>query len=129
MSKPSLKPWLASPTQGTFYPTATRRSGEGHGILLQYSCLENQTDRGAQWATVHGVATSWTRLKRLSTHDLALSGEHTGKLGDKRVYPKWTRTWRQNVSRAGRRKRAQKKALAATQTGREVHRGLRQGKG
>ena len=25
-------------------------------------------DRGAWWATVHGVAKSWTRLKRRSTH-------------------------------------------------------------
>ena len=25
---------------------------------LQYSCLENPTDRGAWWATVHGVAKS-----------------------------------------------------------------------
>ena len=25
-------------------------------------------DRGGWWATVHGVAKSWTRLKRLSTH-------------------------------------------------------------
>ena len=29
---------------------------------LQYSCLENPTDRGAWRATVHGVAKSWTRL-------------------------------------------------------------------
>ena len=35
---------------------------------LQYSCLENPMDRRAWWATVHGVAKSWTRLKRLSTH-------------------------------------------------------------
>ena len=28
----------------------------------QYSCLENPTDRGAWWATVHGVTKSWTRL-------------------------------------------------------------------
>ena len=27
---------------------------------LQYSCLENSTDRGAWWATVHGVAKSQT---------------------------------------------------------------------
>ena len=27
---------------------------------IQYSCLENPTDRGAWWATVHGVAKSWT---------------------------------------------------------------------
>ena len=25
-------------------------------------------DRGAWWATVHGVAKSWTQLKRLSMH-------------------------------------------------------------
>ena len=29
---------------------------KGHGNPLQYSCLENPTDRGAWWATVHGVA-------------------------------------------------------------------------
>ena len=28
--------------------------------LLQYSCLENSMGRGAWWATVHGVAKSWT---------------------------------------------------------------------
>ena len=31
---------------------------EGHGNPLQYYCLENPTDRGAWWATVHGVAES-----------------------------------------------------------------------
>ena len=25
----------------------------------QYSCLENPIDRGASWATVHGVTKSW----------------------------------------------------------------------
>ena len=30
--------------------------------LLQYSCLENSTDRGAWQAIVRGIATSWTRL-------------------------------------------------------------------
>jgi len=29
---------------------------------LQYSFLENPTDRGAWWATVHRVANSWTQL-------------------------------------------------------------------
>ena len=32
--------------------------GEGNGNLLLYSCLENPMDRGAWWATVHGVAKS-----------------------------------------------------------------------
>ena len=36
--------------------------GEGNGNPLQYSCLENPTDRGAWWATVHGVTKSQTRL-------------------------------------------------------------------
>ena len=33
-----------------------------YGNPLQYSCLENSMDRGAWWATVHGVAKSQTRL-------------------------------------------------------------------
>ena len=36
--------------------------GEGDGIPLQYSCLENPMDGGAWWAAVHGVAKSRTRL-------------------------------------------------------------------
>ena len=39
-----------------------------HGNSLQYFCLENPMDRRARWATVHRVAKSQTRLKRLSTH-------------------------------------------------------------
>ena len=34
--------------------------GEGNGNPLQYSCLENPMDRGAWWATVHGVTKSRT---------------------------------------------------------------------
>ena len=41
--------------------------GEGNGNPLQCSCLENPRDGGAWWATVHGVAQSRTRLKRLSS--------------------------------------------------------------
>ena len=37
-----------------------RVPGGGYGNSLQYSCLENAMDRGAWWATVHGVAKSWT---------------------------------------------------------------------
>ena len=49
-------------------PGAGRSPGRGHGNPLQYSCLENPTDREAWWATVHSVAKSWTQLKQLSTH-------------------------------------------------------------
>ena len=31
-----------------------------------YSCLENSMDREAWWATVHGIAKSWTQLRMLA---------------------------------------------------------------
>ena len=37
-------------------PGSGRSPGGGHGDPLQDSCLENPMDRGAWWATVHGVA-------------------------------------------------------------------------
>jgi len=37
-----------------------RSPREGNGNPLQYSCQENSTDKGAWWATVHGVAESDT---------------------------------------------------------------------
>ena len=43
-------------------PGAGGSPGEGNGNPLQYSCLENPTDRGAWQATVHGMAKSQTRL-------------------------------------------------------------------
>ena len=43
-------------------PGLGRFPGEGNGNLLQYSCLENSMDRGAWWATVHGVTKSRIRL-------------------------------------------------------------------
>ena len=47
-------------------PGSGRSPGEGNGSPLQDSCLENPMDRGAWWATVHGVAKSWTRLSNLT---------------------------------------------------------------
>ena len=41
-------------------PASGRSPGIGNGNPLQYSCLGNPMDRGAWWATVHGVAKSWT---------------------------------------------------------------------
>ena len=50
-------------------PGSGRSPGEGNGNPLQYSCLENPMDRGAWWATVHGVAKSWTWLSNwVCTH-------------------------------------------------------------
>ena len=48
---PGLDPWF-----GRVNP------GGGNGNPLQYSFLENPMDRGAWWATVHGVTKSQTQL-------------------------------------------------------------------
>ena len=48
-------------------PGSGRSPGEENGNPLQDSCLGNPMDRGAWWTTVHGVAKSQARLKRLST--------------------------------------------------------------
>ena len=39
-----------------------RSPGVGNGNLVLHSCLENPMDRGAWWATAHGVTKSWTQL-------------------------------------------------------------------
>ena len=36
-------------------PWSGRSPGEGSGNSLQCSCLRNPMDRGAWWATIHGV--------------------------------------------------------------------------
>ena len=49
------------------FPGLERSPGEQNGKPLQYSCLENSMDRGAWWATIHGVAKSWTRLSHFDS--------------------------------------------------------------
>ena len=49
-------------------PGSGRSPGGGHGNPLQYSYVKNLLDRGAWWATVHGVTKCRTRLKQLSMH-------------------------------------------------------------
>ena len=41
-------------------PGSGRSPGEGNVYPLQYTCLENSTDRGTWWPTGHGVAKSRT---------------------------------------------------------------------
>ena len=45
-------------------------SGVEIGNTLQYSCLENCMDRGAWWATVHGVAKSRTQLNNQAHNNI-----------------------------------------------------------
>ena len=95
----------------TLYIRSSHCSGEGNGIPLQYSCLENPMDRGAWWARVHGVAKSRTRLsdftftfhfhaleKEMATHSSVLAwripgmGEPGGppSMGSHRVRLGWS---------------------------------------
>ena len=60
-------PWWLSGKESTCnagdlgsIPGLERSPGGGNSNPLQYSCLENPTNRGAWRATVHGVAKSWT---------------------------------------------------------------------
>ena len=41
-------------------PGSGRSPGEGNGYPLQFSCLKNSIERGAWWATVHGITKSRT---------------------------------------------------------------------
>ena len=47
---------------GLIYLLLRSYPGEGNDNPLQYSCLENPTERGAWWAAVPRVTKSWTRL-------------------------------------------------------------------
>ena len=83
---------------------------EKNGTPLQCFCLENPMDRGARWAAVHGVATSWTWLsdftftfhfhaleKEMATHSSVLAWRIPGtaepgglpSMGSHRVRHDW----------------------------------------
>ena len=47
-------------------PGLGRSPAEENNNPLQYSCLENPTDRGTWWATVHSIAKSQITTERLS---------------------------------------------------------------
>ena len=91
----------------TPFPGSGRSPGEGNGNPLQYSCLENPMDRGALWATVHGVAksrTDWVTslsllLYQLSDFPGGLDGKASAyNVGRPRFNPwvqtiSWRRKW------------------------------------
>ena len=75
-SKVRVPQWLSKESASTAGATEYAGSIPGLGRFpwrrawqpTPYSCLENPMDRGAWWATDHGVAKSQTRVKQLSTH-------------------------------------------------------------
>ena len=65
-------------------PGLGRSPGGGNGTPLQHSCLVNPMNRGAWWATVHGVPNSGTQLSM-----------HTCMHGDRfsKIYQKVSSGW------------------------------------
>ena len=59
--------------------------GQENGNPLQCSCLENPKDGGAWWASVSGVAQSWTWLKWLSSSSRVYL-RHTGEFNRENVF-------------------------------------------
>ena len=53
-------------------PGLGRSPGEGKGYRLQYSCLENPTDRGAWKTSIHGVAKSDTTEQLSTAHKMTV---------------------------------------------------------
>ena len=54
-------------------PGLGKSPGKGNGNPLQHFCLKNSMDRGAWWATVHGVTKSQTRLSDFTFFSFFLS--------------------------------------------------------
>ena len=63
---------LAHAGDGVLIPGLGRSLGEGNDIPLQYSCLENPTDRGDLWARVPGIAKSHTRLTERFNNNIVI---------------------------------------------------------
>ena len=61
--------------------------GEGNDNPLQYSCLENPKDRGAWWATVHGVTKSQMRLRdqHFHFHTIYLKSDEKGQVREVKI--------------------------------------------
>ena len=59
-------------------PGSGRSLEKGLGYLLQYSCLENSTDRGVRWTTVHRVLESDMTEQLTSTLSFASSYDTFG---------------------------------------------------
>ena len=84
-------------------PDLGRSPGEGNGDPLQYSCLENSMDRGAWWATVHGVTKRQDSATITHTHTVTV---YFAFWGNTNLLSKWSAlffvptnyVWRYNSS-------------------------------
>ena len=77
-------------------PGSGRSPGEGNSNPPQYRCLGNPMDRGAWWATVHGVAKSWTRHSDSTTATITITWVPMGQSDPNQNLPLTERGSRQN---------------------------------
>ena len=73
-----VKNSLANARDTTSIPGLGRSPEEGNGNPLQYSCLGNPMNRGAWWATVHGVTKDSDTTEQLYNNMLLLLLSHFG---------------------------------------------------
>ena len=85
-----------------FIPGSRRSPGTGHDNPLQYSCLENPTDRGA-WAIVHKIRVrhNWSNWACMHAHQLGGEERAKGFLGESTT---WANAW-SNEKESGLRER------------------------
>ena len=81
-------------------PGLGRSPGRGHDNPLQCSCLEKSRDRGAWWATVHGVTKSQTRLNEHTHSGILLPGYKWGSWssGELVAFAKLPSWWRKGLA-------------------------------
>ena len=72
----SLPTSAGDAVDASLIPRSGRSPGGGNGSPPQHSCLENSTDRGVWWATVHGVTKELDMTERLSTLTNKAEGPH-----------------------------------------------------
>ena len=82
-------------------PVSGRFPVEGNGNPLQFSCFENQMNRGAWQAAIHGVAkksdmTYWIKQQKLMMENLA---QEFVPLEYQKLFvlPTWKDTWRKHL--------------------------------
>ena len=102
-----LRTFSLNSGSGRINQSVRERCGEGNGNPVQYSCLENPMHKGASWATVHGVAKSWTQLSYWHTH-----------IGRKNKQIKWLRKkGRKKMEGAGGSKQKRKEGREGRKKG------------
>ena len=102
-------------------PGLGRAPGEGNGNPIQYSCLENLIDRGAWWATVHGVTKESNMTERAHMCALFYSSLFDITIFDLSMTFAWMKNYRFNFKKTYTRKTAFFNSLSITGTRSRTH--------